>query len=106
MVALLFDYVLDKKAQTVERLLCLVHNWTIRRQMLWQAGTSPFVACPRTWDAVVIRSRPRSSVESGFRALTIRAADRGERPRVIPDECRSPVTEAKTNKPAAALRCV
>ena len=74
----------------------LVHNRTVRRQVLWQTDTSTSVACPQTWDAVIPMSRPRSVRRVRVRALTVRAADRRERPRAIPDECRSPVTEAET----------
>ena len=49
----------------------LVHNRTVRRQVLWQTDTSPSVACPQTWDAVIPMSRLRS-----VRRVRVPGADR------------------------------
>ena len=49
----------------------LVHNRTVRRQVLWQTDTSSSVACPGTWDAVIIMSRPRP-----VRRVRVPGADR------------------------------
>ena len=48
-----------------------IHNRTVRRQVLWQTDTSSSVACPRTWEAVIIMSRPRS-----VRRVRVPGADR------------------------------